>query len=57
MLPWTTLEATAEPIVAEAIASREEVEAALDDLASFSEDPVSVIVGPGIFQLWPRRST
>jgi SAM-dependent methyltransferase len=57
MLPWTTLEATAEPIVAEAIASREEVAAALDDLASFSQGPESVIVGPAIFQLWSRRST
>ncbi len=55
-LPWSTLEATADPIVAESIASRDEVEAALLDLERVAEDPRSLIVGPRIFQLWCRRA-
>jgi len=55
-LPWTTLDATADLIVAESIASRDEVEAALLDLESTTKDPGSLITGPRIFQLWCRRA-
>ena len=55
-LPWTTLDATADLIVAESIASRDEVEAALLDLETTTKDPGSLITGPRIFQLWCRRA-
>jgi hypothetical protein len=55
-LPWTTLDATADLIVAKSIASREEVEAVLLDLESTTKDPGSLITGPRIFQLWCRRA-
>ena len=54
-LAWTTLEATADLIVAEAIASREDVEGALRDLKRLAEDQATLLLGPRIFQLWCRR--
>jgi hypothetical protein len=54
-LAMTTLDATADLIVAESIASRDEVETALLDLERLTEDPASLIVGPRIFQVWYRR--
>jgi ubiquinone/menaquinone biosynthesis C-methylase UbiE len=55
-IAWSTLDATADPIVAESIASRDEVEAALLDLERLAEDPESLLLGPRIFQLWRRRA-
>lgn len=55
-LPWTTLDATADQIIAESIARRDEVEAALLDLEQLTEDRGSLITGPRIFQLWSRRA-
>jgi 2-polyprenyl-3-methyl-5-hydroxy-6-metoxy-1,4-benzoquinol methylase len=55
-LPWTTLEATADLIVVESIASRDEVEAALRELKRLAEDQETLILGPRIFQLWRRRA-
>jgi ubiquinone/menaquinone biosynthesis C-methylase UbiE len=55
-LPQTTLEATADLIVAESIASREEVEGALRDLERLAEDEETLLLGPRIFQLWRRRA-
>ncbi len=54
-LPWTTLDATQDAILAEGVASPEEVASALDDLARFTRDPTTVISGPRIFQLWSAR--
>jgi ubiquinone/menaquinone biosynthesis C-methylase UbiE len=54
-IPWTTLDATADLIVSESIASRDEVHAALLDLDRVSEDPETLVLGPRIFQLWRRR--
>lgn len=54
-LPWTTLDATADLIIAESIASRDELEAALMDLKRITNDPESLIAGPRIFQLWRQR--
>jgi hypothetical protein len=54
-LAWMTLEATAEPIAAESIATRDEVQRELDGIWSFTNDPASLIVGPRIFQLWVRH--
>jgi ubiquinone/menaquinone biosynthesis C-methylase UbiE len=54
-LPLTTLEATAKAILAEGIATEDELHAAQADLATFTADPHSLIFGPRIFQLWWRR--
>lgn len=55
-LPWRTLEATADLIVAESIASREDVEGAMSDLKRLAEDRDTLVLGPRIFQLWCRRA-
>ena len=55
ILPRLTLEATAEAIRAEGIASEDELNTALQDLAAFTAEPHSLIFGPRIFQLWWRR--
>jgi SAM-dependent methyltransferase len=54
-LAWSTLEASAEAIVAERVASQEEVTAALASLWQFTADPQTLISGPRIFQLWSSR--
>jgi SAM-dependent methyltransferase len=54
-LAWSTLEASAEAIVSERVASQEDVTAALITLQHFTEDPQTLICGPRIFQLWSRR--
>lgn len=51
-LAWSTLEASAEAIVAERVASQAEVTAALTNLWQFTDDPQTLISGPRIFQLW-----
>jgi SAM-dependent methyltransferase len=55
MLPWTTLEASADAITSEGIATKEEVAHALATLERFSADPRTLICGPRVFQLWSRR--
>jgi len=54
-LPYSTIEATAEAIVQEGIATAEEVEAALTSLADFAEDRASLCGSPRVFQAWSRR--
>jgi ubiquinone/menaquinone biosynthesis C-methylase UbiE len=54
-LPLATLEATAEAVLAEAIASQDQLNTALKSLAAFTAAPHSLIFGPRIFQLWWRR--
>ena len=54
-LPYSTVSATAEAIVHEGIATAEEVEAALANLADFAEDPASLCGSPRVFQAWSRR--
>ena len=54
-LPWSTLEATAEAIVSEQVASAGEVTTALSNLQQFTADPRTLISGPRVFQLWSRR--
>jgi SAM-dependent methyltransferase len=54
-LAWSTLEASAEAIVAERVASQDEVTAALTNLWRFTADPQTLISGPRIFQLWSSR--
>jgi hypothetical protein len=55
MLAFSTLDASAEAIVAERLASEDEVTAALTSLQRFTADPQTLICGPRVFQLWSRR--
>jgi len=54
-LAWSTLEASAQAIVAERVASQDEVTAALTALWQFTADPQTLISGPRIVQLWSSR--
>jgi SAM-dependent methyltransferase len=54
-MPVLTLRATRDSILAGGLATAEEVDAALADLAAFTEDPNTLISGPRIFQMWTRR--
>jgi ubiquinone/menaquinone biosynthesis C-methylase UbiE len=54
-LAHSTLEATAAAILAEGLATEDELTAALESMAAFTADPHSLISGPRIFQLWRRR--
>jgi ubiquinone/menaquinone biosynthesis C-methylase UbiE len=54
-LPLLTLEATADAVVAEDVASEEEVIAAVATLTSFTADPSTVVGSPRIFQVWATR--
>jgi len=54
-LAWSTLEATADAILAEGLATSDRVTAALASLRRFTDDPGTLICGPRVFQLWSRR--
>jgi ubiquinone/menaquinone biosynthesis C-methylase UbiE len=54
-LAWSTLDATADAIIAENIATPSQVTAALASLRRFTDDPGTLICGPRVFQLWSRR--
>jgi ubiquinone/menaquinone biosynthesis C-methylase UbiE len=55
MLPHSTVEATADAIVAEGIATAEEVRAALESLVDYAADPHTIVGSPRNFQAWSRR--
>jgi len=54
-LSLSTLEATADAIVEEGLASIEDVTAAIADLAAFTADRTTVVGDPRVFQLWCSR--
>jgi ubiquinone/menaquinone biosynthesis C-methylase UbiE len=54
-LPHSTVQATAGAIIAEGIASADQLRAALDSLNDFAADPGSVCGSPRHFQAWSRR--
>lgn len=54
-LAHSTLEATAEAIIAGRIASPQQVNDALAALARFTADPHTIIGDPRVFQLWSKR--
>lgn len=54
-LALLTLEATADPVVAEGVASETEVTAAIASLTSFTADPSTVLGSPRVFQVWATR--
>jgi hypothetical protein len=53
--PYSTVQATAEAIIAQGIASAGQLRAALDSLNDFASDPASVCGSPRLFQAWSRR--
>jgi ubiquinone/menaquinone biosynthesis C-methylase UbiE len=55
MLALATLEATAESMIAEGIATAGEVETARTSLAAFVADPDTMLADPRVFQCWSRR--
>lgn len=55
-LALATLDATAPAMLAEGLATEEEINAARESLAAYTADPRSLILGPRVFQLWARRT-
>lgn len=55
VLAWSTLDATADAIVAEGLASADQLADALASLRRLAEDERTLICGPRVFQLWSRR--
>jgi ubiquinone/menaquinone biosynthesis C-methylase UbiE len=55
-LAVSTVEASAEAITAAGLATREEVDAALEDLTAFAARPDTVMGDPRIFQVWAART-
>lgn len=55
LLAWSTLEATADAILADGLATPDQLIAALDSLRAFASDSRTPICGPRVFQLWVRR--
>lgn len=56
-LPYSTVDATAEAIVGEGVATAAEVQAALESLAEFGADRHSLCGSPRVFQAWARRTS
>jgi ubiquinone/menaquinone biosynthesis C-methylase UbiE len=54
-LTLSTLDATADPVLAEGLATAAELSAALASLSRFTDDPTTIIGLPRHFQLWRRR--
>jgi ubiquinone/menaquinone biosynthesis C-methylase UbiE len=54
-LAWSTLDATGEAMVAEGVASSDEIAAALASLRQFTDDTTTLIARPRVFQLWSAR--
>ena len=51
-----TLAASTDAIVADGVSGRDEVAAALADLAAFVDDPTTVVGGPRTLQVWARKT-
>jgi ubiquinone/menaquinone biosynthesis C-methylase UbiE len=56
-LPYSTVDATADAIVEEGVATAAELQAALVSLAEFGADPDSLCGSPRVFQAWARRTS
>jgi SAM-dependent methyltransferase len=54
-LAWSTLQAVGDAILAERLATADELAAALASLRQLTDDPDALICGPRVFQLWSRR--
>jgi ubiquinone/menaquinone biosynthesis C-methylase UbiE len=55
-MPHSTIETTADAIVEEGLATREQIDAALAGLQALADDEVSVVGTPRTVQVWARRS-
>ena len=55
-LAWSTLNATADAIVTDGIATRQQLADALGELERYTDDPTTLIVGPRIFQYYTHRT-
>ena len=55
VMPLLSLQAIADSIVSAGLAGADEVAAAIEDLALFTEDPGTTVADPRIFQVWARR--
>ena len=55
IIPLTTLEASAEAMIAEGIATQNEVDSAHASLKALVTDPNSLVAGPRVFQLFARK--
>jgi ubiquinone/menaquinone biosynthesis C-methylase UbiE len=56
LLPWLTVAHAADAIVAEGVASPDEIQTALIELRRLADDDTVVMGGPRIFQAWTRRA-
>ena len=54
-LAWSTLDATGEAILAEKVATPEELAAALTSLREFTDDTTTLLARPRVFQLWSMK--
>lgn len=54
-LPLMTVEATAEAMIDAGLAADSEVDAALDTLRAFTDDPTTTVGGPRHFQAWVAK--
>ena len=57
LLTCLTMENIAEAVIADGLASHEEVQETIEELHVFAHDPHTVHGGPRIFQAWGRRGT
>jgi ubiquinone/menaquinone biosynthesis C-methylase UbiE len=55
MIPWSTLDAVADSAIQERVASRSEIDRALDSLRRYSEQADTLIVGPLRYQVFARK--
>jgi ubiquinone/menaquinone biosynthesis C-methylase UbiE len=55
LLAVSTLDAIADAILSDGLATRDELDAAIADLAAFTEEPDTLIGDPRTFQIWARR--
>lgn len=56
-IPHSTVEATAESIISEGIATADEVAEALGQLLALADDPTTICGSPRLFQAWSRRGS
>ena len=57
LMPYLTILATADAILAEGLATRERLESILAELRAGAEDPTLVWGSPRLFQTWARKPT
>lgn len=54
LLTCITLESIADAVLADGLATADELQATIDELAAFARDPQTVHAGPRVFQAWGR---